>query len=143
MSSVTAKRITGDHLDKPFGVAFYPPGPHPQYLYVANTGDIIRFPYRNGDLKARGPAEKLSAQLSSGGFLRGGGHWTRALVFSPDGKKMFAPSARARMTATTPRKPIARASSNSIPTGAGERFTRGEFVMRSASPFVPARTSFG
>jgi hypothetical protein len=34
MSSVTAKRITGDHLDKPFGVAFYPPGPHPQYLYV-------------------------------------------------------------------------------------------------------------
>jgi glucose/arabinose dehydrogenase len=78
-----------DDLDKPFGIAFYPPGSNPQYLYVANTGGVIRFPYRNGDLKARGPAEKLGAELSSGGLLRGGGHWTRDLVFSPDGKKMF------------------------------------------------------
>ena len=76
-------------LNKPFGIAFYPPGANPQYLYVANTGGIIRFPYRNGDTKARGPAEKLSAELSGGGLLRGGGHWTRDLVFSPDGAKMY------------------------------------------------------
>ena len=76
-------------LEKPFGIAFYPPGPDPQYLYVANTNGVIRFPYRNGDLKARGPAEKLGVQLSGGGLLRGGGHWTRDLVFSADGKKMF------------------------------------------------------
>jgi len=76
-------------LNKPFGMAFYPPGDDPQFLYVANTDGVIRFPYRNGDLKARGPAEKLSAQLSGGaGFLRSGGHWTRDIVFSPDGKKM-------------------------------------------------------
>ena len=50
---------------------------------------MIRFPYRNGDLKARGPAEKLAAELSGGGLLHGGGHWTRDLVFSPDGKRMF------------------------------------------------------
>jgi glucose/arabinose dehydrogenase len=50
---------------------------------------VIRFPYRNGDLKARGPAEKLSAHLSPGGLLRGGGHWTRGLTFSADGKKMY------------------------------------------------------
>ncbi len=50
---------------------------------------MIRFPYRNGDLKARGPAEKLGAHLSPGGLLRGGGHWTRGLAFSPDGKKMY------------------------------------------------------
>lgn len=81
--------FTEDELDKPFGIAFYPPGPNPQYLYVANTGGVIRFPYRNGDLKARGPAERLGAELSSGGLLRGGGHWTRDLVFSADGKKMF------------------------------------------------------
>jgi len=77
-------------LNKPFGLAFYPPGSDPQFLYVANTDRVIRFPYRNGDLKARGPAEKLSARLSGGaGFLRSGGHWTRDLVFSPDGKKMY------------------------------------------------------
>ena len=46
-------------LNKPFGIAFYPPGNDPQFLYVANTDGIIRFPYRNGDLKARGPAQKL------------------------------------------------------------------------------------
>src|ERR1041384_1811165 len=53
-------------LNKPFGIAFYPPGDDPQFLYVANTDGIIRFPYRNGDLKARGPAEELAARLSGG-----------------------------------------------------------------------------
>jgi glucose/arabinose dehydrogenase len=76
-------------MNRPFGIAFYPPGPDPAFLYVANTNGVIRFPYRNGDLKARGPAEKLSAELSSGGVLRGGGHWTRDIAFSPDGKKMY------------------------------------------------------
>jgi glucose/arabinose dehydrogenase len=81
--------FTERDLNQPFGIAFYPPGSDPQFLYVANTNGVIRFPYRNGDLQARGPAEKLSAQLSGGGLLRGGGHWTRDLVFSPDGKKMY------------------------------------------------------
>jgi glucose/arabinose dehydrogenase len=77
-------------LNKPFGMAFYPPGDDPQFLYVANTDGVIRFPYRNGDLKARGPAEKLGAHLPGGaGNLRGGGHWTRDIVFSPDGKNMY------------------------------------------------------
>ena len=77
-------------LNKPFGIAFYPPGADPQFLYVANTDGVIRFPYRNGDLKARGPAEVLGAHLSGGAaHLRSGGHWTRDIVFSPDGKKMY------------------------------------------------------
>ncbi|HSP46392.1 MAG TPA: sorbosone dehydrogenase family protein [Chthoniobacterales bacterium] len=76
-------------MNKPFGIAFYPPGPEPQFLYVANTNGIVRFPYRNGDTKARGPVEKLTAQLSGGGLLRGGGHWTRDIAFAPDGKKMY------------------------------------------------------
>jgi glucose/arabinose dehydrogenase len=76
-------------MNDPLGIAFYPPGPEPQFLYVANTNGVIRFPYRNGDTKARGPAERLGAELSGGGLLRGGGHWTRDIVFSPDGKKMY------------------------------------------------------
>ena len=76
-------------LNKPFGMAFYPPGNDPQCLYVANTDGVIRFPYRTGDLKARVPAEKLGAHLPGGaGNLRSGGHWTRDIAFSPDGKKM-------------------------------------------------------
>jgi glucose/arabinose dehydrogenase len=77
-------------LNKPFGIAFYPPGDNPQFLYVANTDGIIRFPYRNGDLKARGQAEEMAAHLSGGAaHLPGRGHWTRDIVFSPDGKKMY------------------------------------------------------
>jgi glucose/arabinose dehydrogenase len=75
-------------LDKPFGVAFYPPGPEPQWIYVGNTGSVVRFPYRNGDLKARGPAQKI-CDLPGGGLLRGGGHWTRDIAFSLDGKTMY------------------------------------------------------
>src|SRR5689334_1670594 len=54
-------------LNKPFGIAFYPPGNDPEFLYVANTDGVIRFPYRNGDLTARGPAQQLAAHLSPGG----------------------------------------------------------------------------
>ena len=76
-------------LRQPFGLAFYPPGPSPEYLYVANTNGIVRFPYRDGDLKARSRPMHV-ADLSSGGRLTGGGHWTRDIVFSKDGNRLFA-----------------------------------------------------
>ncbi|HEY4392707.1 MAG TPA: PQQ-dependent sugar dehydrogenase [Polyangia bacterium] len=76
-------------LNKPFGLAFYPPGKDPQWLYVGDTDAVVRFPYRNGDLHARGPFEKV-AELPGGGRLRGGGHWTRDLAFSLDGQTLFA-----------------------------------------------------
>ncbi|PYK56598.1 MAG: sorbosone dehydrogenase [Verrucomicrobia bacterium] len=85
----TNEIFTEHGLNKPFGIAFYPPSDDPQFLYVANTDGVIRFPYRNGDLKAQGPAQQLVAHLSPGGLLRGGGHWTRDIVFSPDGEKMY------------------------------------------------------
>ena len=85
----TNEIFTEHDLNRPFGIAFYPPGDEPQFLYVANTDGVIRFPYRNGDIKARGPAQQLAAHLSPGALLRGGGHWTRDIVFSPDGKKMY------------------------------------------------------
>jgi glucose/arabinose dehydrogenase len=75
-------------LHQPFGIAFYPPGPNPQWVYVGNTGEVVRFPYQTGDMKARGPQQHI-ADLPGGGRLRGGGHWTRDIAFSPDGKKMW------------------------------------------------------
>jgi glucose/arabinose dehydrogenase len=72
----------------PFGIAFSPAGPNPKWVYIGNTDSVVRFPYKNGDMKASGPAQKL-ADLPGGGRLRGGGHWTRDIAFSKDGTKMF------------------------------------------------------
>jgi glucose/arabinose dehydrogenase len=80
--------IFASWLSQPFGIAFYPAGPNPQWVYVGNTDGVVRFPYQNGDMKARGQVEKL-ADLPGGGRLRGGGHWTRDIAFSKDGKRMF------------------------------------------------------
>ncbi len=76
-------------LRQPFGIAFYPPGDDPQWVYVGNTGSVIRFPYRNGDMRARGPEQVIVPDIPSGGLLRGGGHWTRDIAFSLDGRKMY------------------------------------------------------
>jgi glucose/arabinose dehydrogenase len=76
-------------LKRPFGIAFYPLGNNPQWIYVGNTDSIVRFPYKSGDLKASGPSQVIAANLPSGGQLPGGGHWTRDIAFSQKGDKMF------------------------------------------------------
>ena len=70
-------------LKLPFGINFYPSGPHPQWVYVGNVDSVVRFPYKSGDLKASGPAETLTPLPGSGG------HITRDIVFTPDGKHML------------------------------------------------------
>ena len=70
-------------LKHPYGLAFYPPGPDPQWLYVGSTSELVRFPYHNGDLKASGAAEHIADLPGTGG------HWTRSVEFSQDGKRMF------------------------------------------------------
>jgi glucose/arabinose dehydrogenase/mono/diheme cytochrome c family protein len=71
-------------LNRPFGINFYPPGPDPKWIYVGNTDSIVRFPYKNGDLKASGPVEHI-ADLPAASR----GHWTRDIQFTADGKKML------------------------------------------------------
>lgn len=73
-----SKFATG--LNLPFGIAFYP-AEHPQWVYVGNTDSVVRFPYKEGDLVASGPKETVVAQLPGFAQLRGGGHWTRDIVF--------------------------------------------------------------
>jgi glucose/arabinose dehydrogenase len=70
-------------LSRPFGIAFWPPGPAPRFVYVGETDRIVRYPYQTGDLQARGPVQVIVRHLPSGG------HWTRDIVFSPDGGRMF------------------------------------------------------
>ncbi|MGB8535591.1 MAG: sorbosone dehydrogenase family protein [Acidobacteriaceae bacterium] len=66
-----------------FGINFYPSGPNPKWVYVGNTASVVRFPYQVGDMKARGPGETLTE------LPGGGGHRTRDIVFTPDGKHML------------------------------------------------------
>jgi hypothetical protein len=72
-------------LDRPFGIAFYPSGNNPQWIYVANNNSVVRFPYRNGDLKASGDDQIIVPQLTESH----GGHSTRDVAFSLDDKRMF------------------------------------------------------
>jgi glucose/arabinose dehydrogenase len=72
-------------LNKPYGIAFFPPGADPKWVYIGNTDAVVRFAYKNGDLKASGAPEHIAD------IPGGGGHWTRPVVFSPDGKKMYVP----------------------------------------------------
>lgn len=71
-------------LKQPFGLAFYPSAQHPQWLYVAETNRVTRYPYRVGDVKPRGAAQVVVPELPSGV-----GHSTRDVAFSPDGKRLF------------------------------------------------------
>jgi glucose/arabinose dehydrogenase len=76
-------------LDHPFGIAFYPLGSDPKWVYIANTTSLVRFAYKKGDLKASGAPETVVETLPGFAQLRGGGHWTRDVVFSKDGSRMF------------------------------------------------------
>jgi len=82
----TAEVFAGG-LTRPFGIAFFPPGPNPTHVYVGNTDGVVRFPYQIGDLKARGSAETVAAVPTS--TPPGRGHWSRDVVFSRDGRKMY------------------------------------------------------
>lgn len=77
--------IFASGLDRPFGIAFYPAGNDPKWVYIANNNSVVRFPYRSGDLKAGGPAEVIVPKLSG----TTNGHSTRDIAFSKDGKRLF------------------------------------------------------
>jgi glucose/arabinose dehydrogenase len=73
-----------DGLRDAYGIAFYPPGPNPQWVYVGEYGKVVRFPYKNGDLAASGAPQTVVSDLATGG-----NHWTRDVAFSPDGRTMY------------------------------------------------------
>jgi glucose/arabinose dehydrogenase len=56
-------------------------------LYVGAQDGISRIPYKPGDTKASGPRTVITP---SGAFGNPGGHSTRNVALSPDGKKIYA-----------------------------------------------------
>jgi glucose/arabinose dehydrogenase len=77
-------QVFASKLNLPFGLAFYPAGPNPKYLYVGDTNAILRFPYANGDMKATGDPETIVGDIPAGP-----NHFSRGVAFSLDGKKMY------------------------------------------------------
>lgn len=72
-------------LTRPYGLALWPSGAHPKYLYVASVNSVVRYAYTAGDLKAKGEPETIIEKLAD----TGGGHITRTLAFSNDDKTLF------------------------------------------------------
>lgn len=75
-------------LDHPFGISFYP-AKDPKFVYIGTATAVVRFPYHAGDLHATGAAETVVPSLPGYAQLTGGGHWTRDVIFSADGKHML------------------------------------------------------
>jgi glucose/arabinose dehydrogenase len=65
-SSASTNEIFASGLNRPFGIAFYPNGDNPRWVYVANTDSVVRFPYHQGDTKAAQKPETVVAQLPHG-----------------------------------------------------------------------------
>jgi glucose/arabinose dehydrogenase len=77
-------------LDHPFGIAFYPSGPNPRWIYVGTATQILRFAYKSGDLKAaNNTPDVVVPEIPGYAQLRGGGHWTRDVVFTADGQHLL------------------------------------------------------
>ncbi len=80
----STNEIYASGLNGPFGIAFYPAGNDPKWIYIANNDSVVRFPYKAGDLKASSKPETIVAELP-----HDGGHSTRDIAFSLDGKRMM------------------------------------------------------
>jgi glucose/arabinose dehydrogenase len=70
-------------LIQPYGIAFYPPGPQPRWVYIANSDGLVRVPYKNGDLKASARPQRIVERIP---WVH---HWTRDVVVSADGKRLL------------------------------------------------------
>ncbi|MBB3319963.1 glucose/arabinose dehydrogenase [Rhizobium sp. BK181] len=73
-------QVFASGLNKPFGIAFYPPGADPEWIYIASSDSVIRYPYKSGDIEAKGEPEVIVPRIL---WTH---HYTRDITFTPDGK---------------------------------------------------------
>jgi glucose/arabinose dehydrogenase len=64
-------------LNQPFGMALIGDS-----FYVGNTDSLVVFPYEPGAPRITGPGRPLAS-------MKPGGHWTRNLLASPDGARIY------------------------------------------------------
>jgi len=67
-----------ENQNQPFGMVLLG-----DTFYVGNTDGVVAFPYTPGDTRITAPGRKLVD-------FKPGGHWTRSLLPSPDGTKLYA-----------------------------------------------------
>ncbi|WP_444667075.1 PQQ-dependent sugar dehydrogenase [Cereibacter changlensis] len=72
------RHVYKDGLNQPFGMALVG-----DTFYVGNTDGVLAFPYTQGATRLEGEGKKLVS-------FKPAGHWTRSLLPSPDGKKLYA-----------------------------------------------------
>lgn len=95
-------------LNGVFGMAI-----HDGYLYLGRTDSIIRYKYKDGDTRAQGTPEKLVDFPT-------GGHSTRTIVFSRDGKKMYV-AVGSMSNKSDGEDPVRAAINEYNPDGTGHR----------------------
>jgi glucose/arabinose dehydrogenase len=74
------REIFLSNLNKPFGMLILN-----NYFYVANTDALMRYPYKKGETSITETGKKI-LDLPAGGYNN---HWTRNIIASPDGSKIY------------------------------------------------------
>jgi len=72
------QQVFMEGLNQPFGMALLG-----DQFYVGNTDGVVVFPYEQGADSITAPGRKIVD-------FKPGGHWTRSLLPSPDGRKLYA-----------------------------------------------------
>ncbi len=136
----TENQIFAEGLHRPFGISFYPPGDTPEWIYVANVNSVVRLPYRSGDLKAGGEPEVIVPKLAD----TTGGHTTRDVVFSKDGKRMFisvgsGSNVAEQMNKKTPEEIRVWEAENGMGASWGPEIHRAEILVTDPEGHGPLR----
>jgi glucose/arabinose dehydrogenase/cytochrome c2 len=138
--SPTENKIFAEKLKGPFGISFYPLGDKPEWIYVANLNSVVRFPYHNGDLQASGEPEVIVPKLTDST----GGHSTRDVVFSKDGKRMFisvgsGSNVAEKMDKKTPEEIKAWEAENGVGAAWGSEAHRAQILVTDPEGKQPLR----
>ncbi|QHV94693.1 PQQ-dependent sugar dehydrogenase [Spirosoma endbachense] len=101
-------------LNQPFGMLVLG-----NSFFVANTDGLMQYPYKAGQTKMTAPGKKI-LNLPAGGYNN---HWTRNLLASPDGKKIYVSvGSGSNVGEHGPENELRRANILEInPDGTGER----------------------